>query len=139
MSGHARARWLAVAFAAALAGHAGCAEDDRPASFAYIHAAIITPSCLTSSCHTGSVSQAGVRLNTIDAAYTILVGRPCDGQSPPGEAPRNYVDPGHPERSRLIDLLYGDDVRRPMPPDRLLPEGDVALVERWILEGARCN
>jgi hypothetical protein len=36
-------------------------------------------------------------------------------------------------------LLLGIEVRTAMPPDRPLPEADVALIERWILEGARCN
>ena len=140
MAGPRLLRWLALPLlGAALGAASGCGEDDRPASFQYIHTAIIAPNCLTSSCHTSEVAQAGVRLHTVDAAYAILTGRPCDGNNPPGEAPRNYVDPGHPDRSRLMYLLIGDEVRVPMPPDRPLPERDIALVERWILEGARCN
>jgi len=141
MAGHALARHLALAGigAAALVLGSACGEDDRPASFEYIHTTIIEPSCTTSSCHTSAVGQAGVRLHSVEAAYSILVGRPCDGNHPPGEAPRNYVDPGHPERSRLMYLLTGVEVPRAMPPDRPLPEADIALIERWILEGARCN
>lgn len=133
---HARARWLGLVLSIALYG---CGEDDRPASFEYIHTAILAPNCATASCHTEAVSQAGVRLHTIDAAYTMLVGRPCDADDLDEQAPRNYVDPGHPERSKLIHLLRGDEVRRAMPPDRLLPEPDIELIERWILEGAPCN
>ena len=133
---HARARWLALA---ALLAVCGCGEDDRPASFEYIHTAILAPNCATASCHTEAVSQAGVRLHTVEAAYTMLVGRPCEGDPLAEQAPRNFVDPGHPERSRLMYLLRGDEVRRAMPPDRLLPEPDIELIERWILEGASCN
>ena len=133
---HARTRWLALAAALALSG---CGEDDRPASFEYIHTAILAPNCATASCHTGAVSQAGVRLHTVEAAYTMLVGRPCDADATGEQAPRNFVDPGHPERSRLMYLLEGAEVRRAMPPDRLLPQPDIDLIERWILEGAPCN
>lgn len=133
---HARARWLGLVLSLALYG---CGEDDRPASFEYIHTAILAPSCATASCHTEAVSQAGVRLHTVDAAYTMLVGRPCDADYLDEQAPRNYVDPGHPERSKLVYLLRGDEVRKAMPPDRLLPEPDIELIERWILEGAPCN
>jgi hypothetical protein len=133
---HAPARWLGLVLSIALYG---CGEDDRPASFEYIHTAILAPNCATASCHTEAVSQAGVRLHTASAAYAMLVGRPCDGDDIDQQAPRNFVDPGHPERSRLLYLLRGDEVRRAMPPDRLLPEPDIELIERWILEGAPCN
>ena len=133
---HARARWLGLLLSIALYG---CGEDDRPASFEYIHTAILAPNCATASCHTATVSQAGVRLHTIDAAYFMLVARPCDGEPVDEQADRNFVDPGHPERSELMHLLRGEEVRRSMPPDRLLPDPDVELIERWILEGAPCN
>lgn len=133
---HAPARWLGLVLSIALYG---CGEDDRPASFEYIHTAILAPNCATASCHTAAVSQAGVRLHTVDAAYAMLLGRPCDADDIDQQAPRNFVDPGHPERSRLVYLLRGDEVRRAMPPDRLLPEPDIELIERWILEGAPCN
>jgi hypothetical protein len=133
---HARVRWLALAAALAFFG---CGEDDRPASFEYIHTAILAPNCATASCHTEAVSQAGIRLHTVDAAYTMLVGRPCGADELDEQAEGNYVFPGHPARSRLMYLLYGEEVRRAMPPDRLLPDPDIELIERWILEGAPCN
>ena len=133
---HARARWLALAAVLAIGG---CGEDDRPASFEYIHTAFLAPNCATASCHSEAVSQAGVRLHTVEAAYTMLVGRPCDADDLDEQAERNFVDPGHPERSRLMYLLRGEEVRKAMPPDRLLPEPDIELIERWILEGASCN
>ncbi len=134
---HACARWLGLALLS-IALY-GCGEDDRPASFEYIHTAILAPNCATASCHTEAVSQAGVRLHTVETAYYMLVGRPCDGDAFDEQAPRNFVDPGHPERSRLVYLLRGDEVRKAMPPDRLLPDPDIELIERWILEGAPCN
>lgn len=117
----------------------GCGEDDRPATFRYIHAAIITPACTTSACHSSFTAYAGVKLHSVEAAYAILTGRPCDGGEVEGEAPRNFVTPGQPENSRLMHLLLGDEVPRQMPPDRPLPDADIALIEQWILEGAECN
>ncbi len=138
---HALARGVGAALALAAASAGGCAEDDRPASFQYIHTAIIAPNCTTSSCHTLVVAQAGVRLHTVESAYTMLVGRPCEGESsePDLEPPRNFVAPGQPDRSRLMYLLTGEEARRRMPPDRPLPDPDIDLIERWILEGAPCN
>ncbi len=130
---------LTLAGAAALVLLGGCGEDDRPASWSYIHAAIIAPNCTTSSCHTQENAQAGVKLNSADTSYEILVGQRCDPDVPPDGNPRNYVAPGQPERSHLVYLLIGDEVKRQMPPDRPLPDRDIELVERWILEGALCN
>lgn len=117
----------------------GCGEDDRPATWSYVHAAIIAPNCTTASCHNDQTAVAGLRMSTAEGAYAILVGHACDGNEPPGTAPRNYVDPGHPESSMLIHLLRGEERGRPMPPDRLLPYRDVELVARWIEEGAVCD
>jgi len=48
---------------------------------------------------------------------------------------RGLVVPYVPSQSRLVNLLRAQDAPR-MPPDRPLPEGDIQLVERWILGGA---
>ena len=128
-----------LAVAALMAFLAGCGDDDRPASFEYIQVTIIGPSCATASCHSAENAQAGIRLHDVASSYSILTGRACGGPDVGEQAPRNYVDPGNPERSRLMYLLLGLEVRLPMPPDRALPGGDIDLVERWILEGARCN
>jgi hypothetical protein len=137
---HALARAIALSLAgAALTALGACGEDDRPASWSYIHTAIIAPNCATSSCHTKENAQAGVDLHSIESSYSILVGQACDSNNPPGEAQRNFVAPGQPERSALMYLLIGEEVKRQMPPDRPLPGRDISLIERWILEGAPCN
>jgi hypothetical protein len=41
-----------------------------------------------------------------------------------------------PAESRLVNMLRARGAPR-MPPDRPLPEADIELVERWILDGAR--
>jgi hypothetical protein len=102
---------------------AACAAEpsDRPATWAYIHAAIIAPACATSSCHSALAATAGVVLDDPDVGYTILLDR-------------QYVIPGDPT-SALSSLLAGDERPR-MPPDAPLTTGDIALVNAWIADGA---
>ncbi len=111
---------------------------DRPTDWAYVHAAILEPACATSGCHSLRTSQAGVDLSTSAAAYTVLTGRVCGAPELPGEAPGNFVRPGHPESSRLMYLLRGDSTTL-MPPNLALPDAEIEVIERWILEGATCD
>ncbi len=111
---------------------------DRSASFAYIHAAIIRPSCTSAACHSKLGSQAGVDLSTPEAAYLLLTGRGCDAPDVAGTPPGNFVRPGHPESSELMYLLRGEGGSI-MPPDVPLPDVEIEMVERWILEGATCD
>jgi hypothetical protein len=107
-----------------LAGLVGaCAEDPagRPASWSYVHAAILAPSCATSSCHGERTAAAGVALDDPDTAYEALLGK-------------SFVTPGDPA-SPLLLLLEGDEVRR-MPPDAPLPQADIDLVRTWVEAGA---
>jgi hypothetical protein len=117
----------------------GCVElDDRPASWTYVHAAVIAPNCTTSNCHSNLAATAGLDLSDREGAYLFLTGQVCAGEDLPGEPPRNFVDPGAPETSHLMYLLRGEAIR-PMPPDTQLPAVEIDLVERWILEGAACD
>lgn len=104
---------------------AGCSADpsSRPTSFTYIHAAIIAPSCATSSCHSSLAQTAGVVLDDKDTAYRILT-----------DPARNYVLAGDPG-STLILLLEGDERTR-MPPEAPLPADDIDLIRTWIIDGA---
>lgn len=108
----------------ALAFLLGCAAgpDDRPTTWAYIHAAIIAPSCATSSCHSARAATAGIALDDRDAAYHALIDQ-------------GYVVPGDPS-STLMFLLAGDERQR-MPPDAPLPATDIELVRTWIESGAQ--
>ena len=116
----------------------GCAEeDDRPATFDYIHQAIIKPNCTTSGCHSTLAHTAGLNFERMEGAYLILVGSPCE-QTIDGQAPRNFVTPFDPDRSQLMFQLRGD-MRRQMPPDVALPPVDIELIERWIRDGAPCR
>lgn len=107
----------------------GTETDERPASWSYVAAAIIEPNCSTAGCHSRLSRVAGLELDNRDSAYTFLVGDPARG---------DFVVPGQPDVSQLVKLLRGDEIRR-MPPDQPLPEADIQLIERWILDGARKN
>lgn len=112
---------LGVMVAVALG--AGCGgEDDRPAVLAYLQPAILGPNCATAGCHSKLTGTYGLQLETIEAAEAYLL----DG---------HLVVPYEPEQSRLLYLLRADEAPR-MPPDAPLPEADIALFERWILDGA---
>jgi hypothetical protein len=123
-------RWLGLALLFFACGE----QDDRPARWSYIHETIIRPSCTTSGCHSELGHAADLVLEDSEDAYRELVGAIC-GNDPTG---RNFVAPGQPENSSLMYQLLGIERVR-MPPDIPLPEVDIALIERWILEGALCN
>ncbi len=114
------------------------AASDRPTDWGYVHTAILEPSCATALCHSKTAARAAVDLSTSPAAYAVLVGRVCGAPPLPGDPIGNFVRPGHPESSRLMYLLRGDRTTV-MPPDVPLPDGEIAVVERWILEGAACE
>lgn len=100
----------------------GCDDPSlRPASWSYVHAAIIEPSCATSSCHSRPAVTSGLRFDDADLAYDALI----EGQ---------FVLPGDPS-SPLMFILAGNERDR-MPPDAPLPRADVALIRAWIESGA---
>jgi len=116
---------------------AGCDGEVGPTSWSYIHEAIIVPNCTASACHSRLSSAFGIGLFDREGAYVALTGTVC-GQDDPAQPARNFIAPGDPARSKLIALLRGTEVG-PMPPDVALPEAEIDLIERWILEGAACN
>lgn len=118
-----RIRSAAFAFAFLLALVGACTGDpsERPATWAYLHPAIIAPSCATSSCHGARVETAGVALDDARDAYDALIDR-------------GFVVPGDPA-STLMSLLEGDERGR-MPPDAPLPAADIELIQIWIEAGA---
>jgi hypothetical protein len=126
----------ALACAATLSG-ACAAIDDRPATWSYVYTTIIQPNCTSSNCHSGMAGTGGLRFENLGATYVYLTGRVC-GTADDSAADHNFVVPYDPERSKLMYMLRGQDTWR-MPPDVALPEVEIELVERWILEGAQCN
>lgn len=117
----------------------GCGDaSEPPARWSYLHAAIIAPACATSGCHSKVASTAGINLSDREGAYTILTARVCGEAEPPEGAPHNLVVPYAPESSRLYLQLLGQNTNR-MPPDTALPAVEIALIARWIEEGAACD
>jgi len=130
----------------------GDAVDHRPAAWEYISPAIIQPNCATTSCHSRAAAVAGLDFSTPEHGYTSLTalwvwivdpnGTPENGCRPYGDefvCQRNHrplVTPFDPAQSRLVHMLKAEGAAR-MPPDRPLPLADIALIERWILDGAR--
>jgi hypothetical protein len=124
----------------------GCVDADERADYTYVHAAILSPSCATSNCHSNlgsslvGTAEAGLQFQDREGAYFVLTGRVCDGEVPDGVTPpdRNFVDPGDPEGSRLVRILRGLESFI-MPPDAPLPEGEIQAIEAWIRAGAPCD
>jgi len=111
-------------------GVAGCADDDRPATFDYIHPAIIVANCTTSACHVENNAEADF-YNFSDRESA------CADLSKAKYRP-DPDDPGSP--SRLFLLLTGDYPNSlTMPPDRRLPDPDIELIERWMQDGGSCD
>jgi hypothetical protein len=140
----ARSLAAALAVACGIAG-AGCdVATDRPATWSYVHAAIIQPSCTTAACHSKLTAIAGLALADREGAYNVLVGRVCGEPERPQDPGRNYVTPGSAAYSQLVYQLRGADsegraYRAAMPPDAPLPAVEIELVERWIDDGAACD
>lgn len=110
-------KWMSVLFALA-----ACTDvDERPASWGYLHAAVIVPSCATASCHSAEAAIAGLAFDDADDAYAQLLGD-------------RYVIAGD-AASPLLLLLRATERDR-MPPDAPLPLADIELVETWITAGA---
>ena len=130
--------------------------DNRPAEWGYISPAIFQPNCATTSCHSPAAAVSGLDFSTPENGYASLtqlwvwVVFPPDGGTPaaPGTPcaigerneglrvqERPLVTPYDPAGSRVVNMLRARDAPR-MPPDRPLPEADIELVERWILNGA---
>jgi hypothetical protein len=129
----------------------GSATDDRPPVWEYISPAILQPNCATVSCHSPAAAVAGLDFSTMERGYTSLTGlwvwivdmngtpemgcRSVNGTIVCQEGHRPLVTPFDPSQSLLVHMLRAQGAAR-MPPDRPLPEADIELIERWILNGA---
>ena len=127
----------AILMMTALVASAACggADDTRAATWGFISPVIIQQNCATSSCHSQASAMAGLDLSTVNNGYTSLLNLKLPVRASQGEKARTLVVPYDPDESRLVQMLRARGARR-MPPDRPLPEADIALVERWILAGA---
>lgn len=106
-----------------------CVNDDRPATIEYVTATILAPSCGNAQCHSARANASGYRFDTIEhVRQSALI------------VDLSLVIPGDGEASFLYFVLTREntgsiDTPR-MPYDQPLPAGDIALVKRWIDEGA---
>lgn len=92
-------------------------------SFSRELAPILQQKCVT--CHGPEKAKGGFRLDTFEA-----LRRGGDSKEPP-------VVPGHPEQSKLYQLLVTKDPDDRMPQkDDPLPASQIELIQRWIREGA---
>jgi hypothetical protein len=121
----------------------GCGDKDTdtvdetaagPVEYAEIET-LFARNCTTAGCHGGPELQTGLDLSA-GVAYGLLVDEPSV------ELPSMVrVSPGDPAASYLFHKLSGtqEDVGGSgdvMPPGFGLATNDIALVERWIAEGA---
>ncbi|HVY40461.1 MAG TPA: hypothetical protein VHM31_21130 [Polyangia bacterium] len=148
-----RAPSVAVAAGALASLAAGCSNTRPPAEWAYISPAIFQPTCATQSCHSRAAAVAGLDFSDPDRGYesltalwvwvpnptamdlsTLSCGK-AGGQPVCEQRLRPLVTAYDPNASRLVNMLRARGASR-MPPDRPLPEGDIQIVEQWILNGA---
>ncbi|MFL5304345.1 MAG: hypothetical protein ACJ8F1_03990 [Polyangia bacterium] len=109
--------------AALLAAGCGGSTDDRPAKWSFISATIMEPSCATVNCHSQVTVRGGVDLHARNIGYYTLING-------------FYVIPQNSDDSSLMYLLNASGALR-MPPDNPLPAADIALIQKWIDDGAK--
>ena len=143
---------VVVTAMALLVASCGSEDDRRAAEWPYISPVLIQPNCATTSCHSRAEAAAGLDLSDPGRGYESLLElevwivdpsatagqRGCKIAAGTVVCPRParpLVIPFNPEQSRLVNMLRANGAMR-MPPDRPLPEADIQLIERWILEGA---
>lgn len=106
---------------------ATCTNDDRPATLEYVTETILRPSCANAQCHSAFTNRKQYRFDTLAHAQQSMV----DG---------GLVTAGQPDSSLLYLVLTRETTPEGkfprMPYDQPLPSPDIALVQRWIAEGA---
>ena len=96
---------------------------------------IFNEQCATPRCHGGFEPQDQLDLED-GQSYKNLVNVPSVQIQD-----LLLVDPGHPDKSYLINKIEGNNVvgeRMPMGKPRL-PDKDINLIREWIKEGAKNN
>lgn len=103
---------------------ADTAESSGPVSFSKTIAPLFQQKCVT--CHSPEKTKGGYQLHTFAALMK------------PGESKEAPVVASEPARSHLFQLITTRDADDRMPQkDDPLPSAQIALIERWIREGAK--
>lgn len=77
------------------------------------------------SCHGGASAKGGFAVDSLD---TVLKGGASYGK---------VVTPGNTSKSSLLTIVAGKDEDLPQPEKHKLPPKSLALVEKWIAQGAK--
>lgn len=111
-------------FLAHLLNAADVVESSSPISFSKEIAPLFQQKCV--ACHGPEKTKGGYQLHS----FAVLMK--------PGESKEAPVVAGEPARSHLYRLITARDADDRMPQkDDPLPSSQIALVERWIKEGAK--
>jgi len=105
---------------------AGQAIPDRP-DWNWDVRPILSTNCF--SCHGQGTQKAGLRLDIQKAAYDPI----------PEDKNHHAIVPGNPSKSELFKRITSSDADFRMPPKeshKTLSARDIAIVERWIKQGA---
>jgi hypothetical protein len=101
-----------------------------------IQAAVFTPTCATSACHSSANQAAGLSLADANTSFLELVGQ-FSNQN--GQSNVLLVAPNDPDASYLIRKLEGTAgiSGSQMPPGgTVLPQSDINVIRQWIQNGA---
>lgn len=104
----------AVALMLAASG-AGCVDtDNRPATLEYITETILKPSCGTVNCHSSLGNTADLAFDSVAAARLTFT---------------NFSSPG------FVLSVMKRKGSEPMPPNDIVPDKDLELIQAWIDAG----
>lgn len=96
-------------------------DNDRPATLEYITEAILQPSCSQATCHSSYRRENDYAFDTVDEARKSMTRH-------------SLVAPEDSGASLLYNVLVRTTKR--MPYDSPLADKDIALIQKWIDDGA---
>jgi len=115
---------LVIAAVASVAAGPVANAEDAPVSFSKDIAPILARSC--GACHSAAEANGGYQVSNFNAVL-----KAGDSESP-------AVTPGKADESELYTRVSTDDESTRMPQEAdALPKEQVALIQRWIAEGAK--
>jgi hypothetical protein len=122
-----------VLIGALLGGATGACgvSDDRPRTLEYITQTVLAPSCAAAECHTAFKREVGDQFDTVDAArQSIVINALVDTLDPKASVLYGSITVGEPS------ILSPGSGNVRMPFEAPMPDADVALILRWIEDGA---